>query len=131
MCSLSPVPHQQRSQPGLRPPAPAILPRGSASARGTGRAAWPLARLQGRRICGVSAQLGEGGDRGLCSAKLRLSIPAAPRFGLAVPRFPPQSLFERGCCLRPYLYFNAASKPGAFTSQRERERARQDREMER
>lgn len=47
------------------------------------------------------------------------------------PPLPPQSLFERGCCFRPYLYFNAASKPGAFTSRRERERARQDRKMER
>lgn len=115
MCSLLPVPHRQRQprqrrQPGLLPPVPVILPPGSASAPATGRSG------QGCLAPGLWA--GEEDLWGL-SVKLRLSIPAAPRSGLAVPRLPPQSLFERGCCLRPYLYFNAASKPGAFTSQRE------------
>lgn len=59
------------------------------------------------------------GHRALRSAKLRLSILAAPPPAVAIPRLPPQSPFERGGCFRPYLYFSAASKLGAFTSQGE------------
>lgn len=59
------------------------------------------------------------------------SIPAGPHLAQPSPRLPLQSLFEHGCHVRPYLYFNAASKPGAVTSRGEREGARQDREMER
>lgn len=59
------------------------------------------------------------------------SIPVGPRLARPSPWLPLQSLFEHGCRVRPYLYFNAASKPGAVTSQGEREGARQDREMER
>lgn len=49
-----------------------------------------------------------------CSAELQLSIQLCTP-SPASPPLPP-ALSQLGCCLRPYLYFNAASKPGAFAS---------------
>lgn len=96
-----------RGEPGEGSPG-----RGALSPGSVGRAGDESARSEPRRT-GVALW---------CEAAP--SIPAGPHLARPSPRLPLQSLFEHGCRVRPYLYFNAASKPGAVTSQGEREGAR-------
>lgn len=55
----------------------------------------------------------------VCRAELQLSTHPCTPPARPAPRSPP-ALSEHSRCLRPYLYFNAASKPGAFARQRGR-----------